>query len=266
MKNQRPTQKQNTAHEKQAMTAAAPPIVAANAPAPWKAIGRSPGRPGDAPRVGVYLAVPPSWYEFDIHPATRDQAIRRLVTARAKENEAVADQREAVVRSLKKLARDAWAGGAVYCACMAENLATTPLVASVSISILRAGTGGGPLSTAPADIARALGGKRARSAHDTWRTATLVDLPHAGSAARVHGIDDVSFPGDARTLRMVQTQTFVPVPDSDYVAVIAGASPVLDLAAAFHDLFDAVTSTFRFVPPDPPPPNQPPDSPGTARA
>ncbi|MEU0893272.1 hypothetical protein [Streptomyces massasporeus] len=25
------------------------------------------------------------------------------------------------------------------------------------------------------------------------------------------------------------------------------ASPVLDLADAFHDIFDAVTSTFRFV-------------------
>lgn len=40
----------------------------------------------------------------------------------------------------------------------------------------------------------------------------------------------------------------MPLPGTDnQVVLISGASPVLDLAEAFHDVFDAVTSTFRFV-------------------
>ncbi|MFI1095092.1 hypothetical protein [Streptomyces sp. NPDC020917] len=43
--------------------------------------------------------------------------------------------------------------------------------------------------------------------------------------------------------------TDVPVPGRpEEIVLISGASPVLDLAEAFHDIFDAVTSTFRFVP------------------
>lgn len=54
--------------------------------------------------------------------------------------------------------------------------------------------------------------------------------------------------GDSRTLRMVLTQTYVPVPGpTDQVVLVSGAGSVLDLAEAFHDIFEAVTGTFRFV-------------------
>lgn len=44
------------------------------------------------------------------------------------------------------------------------------------------------------------------------------------------------------------TQTCIPVPGTtEQVILVSGASPVLDLAEAFHDIFDAVTGTFRFV-------------------
>ncbi|MFB7247678.1 hypothetical protein ACFCYX_35045 [Streptomyces populi] len=51
-----------------------------------------------------------------------------------------------------------------------------------------------------------------------------------------------------RTLRMVLPQTCIPVPGTtDKVVLVSGTSPVLDLAAAFHDIFGAVTGTFRFA-------------------
>ncbi len=70
-----------------------------------------------------------------------------------------------------------------------------------------------------------------------------------GPAARTYGVEDVPVAeGDSRMLRMVLTQTYVPVPGTtDQVVLISGASPVLDLAEAFHDIFDAVTSTFRII-------------------
>ncbi|MFE0862809.1 hypothetical protein ACFW5P_14490 [Streptomyces rochei] len=76
-----------------------------------------------------------------------------------------------------------------------------------------------------------------------------MDIPGVGTVARTYGVEDVPVAqGDSRTLRMVLTQTYIPVPGtSDQVVLVSGASPVLDLAEAFHDIFDAVTSTFRFV-------------------
>jgi hypothetical protein len=77
----------------------------------------------------------------------------------------------------------------------------------------------------------------------------LSAIPEVGSAARTYGVEDVPVAqGGSRTLRMVLTQTYIPVPGTtDQVAFVSGASPVLDLAEAFHDIFDAATGTFRFV-------------------
>lgn len=63
-------------------------------------------------------------------------------------------------------------------------------------------------------------------------------------------MEDVSVEqGDARTIRVVLTQTYVPIPGRpEEIVLVSGASPVVDLAEAFRDIFDAVTSTFRFVP------------------
>ncbi|MGN6253182.1 MAG: hypothetical protein ACTHNS_15365 [Marmoricola sp.] len=43
----------------------------------------------------------------------------------------------------------------------------------------------------------------------------------------------------------------VPVPDLERVFLNAASSPVLPLADALHDVFDAVTGTFRVLRPDP---------------
>lgn len=77
----------------------------------------------------------------------------------------------------------------------------------------------------------------------------FAEIPEVGVAARACGVEDVPVAqGDSRTLHMVLTQTYVPVPGTaDHVVLVSGASPVLDLAEAFHDVFDAVKSTFRFV-------------------
>ena len=75
----------------------------------------------------------------------------------------------------------------------------------------------------------------------------LMDLAVREAAA--YGIDrkavvDNIWKGNAEVM-----QTFIPVPDrSERVAVVSCSSPVLDLADSFFDIFDAITSTFRFTP------------------
>lgn len=71
-----------------------------------------------------------------------------------------------------------------------------------------------------------------------------------GPAARTRGVEDIPVPDDAlnRTVRAVLMQTYIPVPGQEgKVALVAGSSQVLDLADSFFDIFDAITSTFRFA-------------------
>ncbi|MFE9285748.1 hypothetical protein [Streptomyces olivaceus] len=200
--------------------------------------------------LGVSLSVPDSWWEFEIRPEGREATIRDLVDERVNETPELAPYRSDLTAMLRKMARDAHDSGALYLGCMAENFEGVPLSATVTVSVLGAKNQQGvALSTDPRAIADSLRTVTARREGDAWRKVTTVDIPEVGPAARTYGVEDVPVaPGDRRTLRMVLTQTYVPVPGTtDQVVLVSGASPVLDLAEAFHDIFDAVTGTFRFV-------------------
>ncbi|MER5397769.1 hypothetical protein [Streptomyces sp. NPDC002599] len=208
----------------------------------------SPENPGLS--SGFSLSVPDSWWEFDIRPEGRDATVRGLVDERIREVPELAEFRGDLAAVLRKMAKDAYDSGAVYMGCMAENFDGVPLTATLTVSVLGARNKQGvALSTDPRAIAESLRTVTARREGDAWRTVTTVDIPQVGVAARTFGVEDVPVAqGDTRTLRMVLTQTYIPVPGTaDQVVLVSGASPVLDLAAAFHDIFDAVTGTFRFV-------------------
>ncbi|MFC7809479.1 hypothetical protein [Streptomyces olivaceus] len=200
--------------------------------------------------LGVSLSVPDSWWEFEIRPEGREATIRALVDERVNETPELAPYRSDLTAMLRKMAKDAHDSGALYLGCMAENFDGVPLSATVTVSVLGAKNQRGvALSTDPRAIADSLRTVTARREGDAWREVTTVDIPEVGPAARTYGVEDVPVaPGDRRTLRMVLTQTYIPVPGTtDQVVLVSGASPVLDLAEAFHDIFDAVTGTFRFV-------------------
>lgn len=89
--------------------------------------------------------------------------------------------------------------------------------------------------------------KEAAREGDTWRKVTTVEIPETGLAARTYGVEDLTVPGDARAVRTVLMQTFIPLPGrADQVAPVAASSCVIDLADSFFDIFDAVTGTFRY--------------------
>jgi hypothetical protein len=208
----------------------------------------SPENPGLS--SGFSLSVPDSWWEFDIRPEGRDATVRGLVDERIREVPELAEYRGDLAAVLRKMAKDAYDSGAVYMGCMAENFDGVPLTATLTVSVLGARNKQGvALSTDPRAIAESLGTVTARREGDAWRSVTTVDIAQVGVAARTFGVEDVPVAqGDTRTLRMVLTQTYIPVPGTtDQVVLVSGASPVLDLAEAFHDIFDAVTGTFRFV-------------------
>ncbi|NEA68187.1 hypothetical protein [Streptomyces sp. SID12488] len=203
-------------------------------------------------RGGFRIKVPESWWEFDVRPESRDDSIRRMVDERVRQRTELAPYRDTYTAFLRKAAADAWKSGALYCGCMAESFGgDTPITGSVTVSMVGGRKADGePLSTDPAVIAAQLAVKEAKKEGDSWRKVTTVDIPGVGPAARTYGVEDIAVPGDelGRTIRAVLMQTFIPVPGQEgKVALVAGSSQVLDLAESFFDIFDAVTSTFRFA-------------------
>ncbi|MFE6336247.1 hypothetical protein ACFVP3_17925 [Streptomyces sp. NPDC057806] len=203
-------------------------------------------------RGGFRIKVPESWWEFDVRPESRDDSIRRMVNDRVAGHPELAKYRDAYTDFLRKAAADAWKSGALYCGCMAESFGgETPITGSVTVSLVGGRSQSGePLSTDPSVIASQLAVKEAKKEGDSWRKVTTVDIPGVGPAARTYGIEDIPVPDDAlkRTIRAVLMQTFIPVPGQEgKVALVAGSSQVLDLADSFFDIFDAITSTFRFA-------------------
>ncbi|MFD3890932.1 hypothetical protein ACFWRR_00200 [Streptomyces cellulosae] len=203
-------------------------------------------------RGGFRIKVPESWWEFDVRPESRDDSIHRMVTERLRAHPELAPHRDTYITFLRKAAADAWKSGALYCGCMAETFGgDTPITGSVTVSLVGGRTSkGDPLPTDPEAVIEQLAVKEARREGDSWRKVTTIDIPGVGPAARTYGIEDVPVPGDelGRTIRAVLMQTFIPVPGQEgKVALVAGSSQVLDLADSFFDIFDAITSTFRFA-------------------
>lgn len=204
--------------------------------------------------VGVSLAVPESWWEFDIRPEGREATVRQVIDERLRAAPELAPYRRELSTLLRRMARDAYDSGALYLGCMAENFSGVPLTATLTVTVLSAANAQGQaLPTDPQAIAQSLTAITPRRQGDTWRTVTTVEIPEVGTCARTYGVEDMPVEqGDPRTIRMALTQTYVPVPGQpQQVVLVSGASPVLDLADAFHDIFDAVTSTFRFLPAEP---------------
>ncbi len=203
-------------------------------------------------RGGFRIKVPESWWEFDVRPESRDDSIHRMVTERLGAHPELTPHRDTYISFLRKAAADAWKSGALYCGCMAETFGgDTPITGSVTVSLVGGRTSkGDPLPTDPEAVTAQLAVKEAKREGDSWRKVTTVDIPGVGPAARTYGIEDVPVPGDelGRTIRAVLMQTFIPVPGQEgKVALVAGSSQVLDLAESFFDIFDAITSTFRFA-------------------
>ncbi|MFB7493945.1 hypothetical protein ACFC09_04430 [Streptomyces sp. NPDC056161] len=201
--------------------------------------------------IGVNIQVPSTWYEFDVHPATVNRSIREAVAERVKQRPELAEHQAELVGTLKRAAREARRGNVVYSGSMCEIVDGEPMVASVTVSVTTAvheTTG----VTVPTGLDTLMGvltpiapGRRPT---DPWRRVRVVALPEAGDAARTEGIEDIDIPDDNRSYRVVMMQTLVPFPGADpKVAVISASTPQLSLLQPMLELFDLITSTFRFV-------------------
>jgi hypothetical protein len=79
------------------------------------------------------------------------------------------------------------------------------------------------------------------------RIISSVRIPHVGPVARVTGTETTRLTADI-DVKLLTMHTMMPVPGrpEDFL-VVTLASPNLPLKTEVYDLFDAITSTFRFL-------------------
>jgi hypothetical protein len=79
------------------------------------------------------------------------------------------------------------------------------------------------------------------------RIISSVRIPHVGPVARVTGTETTRLTADI-DVKLLTMHTMMPVPSrpEDFL-VVTLASPNLPLKNEVYDLFDAITSTFRFL-------------------
>ncbi|MFD4606559.1 MULTISPECIES: hypothetical protein [unclassified Streptomyces] len=92
-----------------------------------------------------------------------------------------------------------------------------------------------------------LGVSSATGAAPKDRVIASAKVPHVGTVARVTGTEVTRLTGDI-DVKLLTMHTMMPVPGTteDFL-VVTFASPNLPLKSEAYDLFDAITSTFRFV-------------------
>jgi hypothetical protein len=79
------------------------------------------------------------------------------------------------------------------------------------------------------------------------RVISSVRVPHVGTVARVTGTETTRLTADIG-VKLLSMHTMMPVPGrAEDFLVVTLASPNLPLKNEVYDLFDAITSTFRFL-------------------
>ena len=200
--------------------------------------------------IGFAVTVPPSWFELDLAPATRDRSLSALVEQRVRDVPQLREHRSTVSRLVRRQAREAWDSGARFCAVLVEPSDDGPITASITVSVVA-----GPLGVRPGGqdqleaLLAPLARKTAAGDDDTWREVRALDVPDSGPAARAWGVEDVDLPQDAGWVRVVSMVQLAPVPGTDRVVVLSCSSPVLPLSDALIDLFHAVCDTLHVVRP-----------------
>lgn len=195
-------------------------------------------------RWGFAVTVPDSWYEIDLEPATRDESIRRMVEERARGNDTMWQARHGTTRVLQQQARAAWEAGAAYAAGFAMPTDDGPITGAVTVSLVRGPVGAREEADPVAQLLERLE-PVAPTDDGRFTRVTAVRLDGAGECARSYGIEDTAI--DEGYVRTVFMQTMVPMPTMNKVFLVSCSSPVVPLAAELHDLFDAVTGSFRLV-------------------
>jgi hypothetical protein len=188
------------------------------------------------------LRLPESWYDFSLADEAAENRIARSVWENCRATgveEKVAAQ---FLASVRRAVRQARRAGALHAGGTFEVYEDGLLVASVVVAAVVPPSEGDVL-----DALLGLGDTSAPSG--TWYRVGTTEIPDVGTAARLHGVQDIDHEGEV--MRCALMHTVVPVPGSSHVLVVTGTSPNLAEADELFALFEEITKTLRLSGPQP---------------
>jgi hypothetical protein len=198
----------------------------------------------EAPRLGHFaLKVPDHWARFDISDAPIARARREaLKTAK---DPVTRMQAEDLFRQALAISQSARRHGALWGAGTATLYDDAVFLGFVMVFAMAPGADGSGADTQ--DVIRQLS-TATSSGHA--RVVSTVELSNVGEAVRVVGTETVSVTSSAK-VEMLTMNTLIPVPGAGGgFMLVTCCSPNIPLAEQVYELFDAITSTFRFIAPE----------------
>ncbi|MET8828883.1 hypothetical protein ABZX40_05315 [Streptomyces sp. NPDC004610] len=186
------------------------------------------------------LSVPDTWTLYDLHGDGLAEA--RVRVLREARDQGERDRISRMFRTARRIMVSARQRGALYAAGTTTLYEDGLLMAGVMIFRVTPPPGQDFSARELAAQYSAAGGR----GRGTNRRFTVHELPHAGPAGRLTGLETAGPTGDL-SYRLLAVNTVVPVPDSRSSVVISCFSPNLPLAGELYRVFDAITSTFRFT-------------------
>jgi hypothetical protein len=191
------------------------------------------------PRPAEFLVeVPDHWARFDLS----DDALARARKAALKQTRTPVDRMRAedLFRQARALNRAARKRGAVWGAGTATVYDDALFMGHIMVFAVHTPDG---QAFEPTTLART-----GDSSDVHPRSVLAVELPHVGSVVRVVGTERVAVTAHDH-VDMLTHHTFIPIPGAERdFFMITCCSPNLPLAESVYELFDAIASTFRFLP------------------
>jgi hypothetical protein len=186
------------------------------------------------------LSLPVSWAELDLNPATRTEAISKIVAERGEAGTQLGLSRGQLTDLLESLAVQAQAKNGVYAAFYSDVMEGAPVSASLVVSVVPASGGAPPEGTDPVDVARVL-----RQMFPAEVDTELRELG-AGPAVRVRRRFEAPI-GGLEKVGIENLQYVVVLPDLVRLALLDFSTPTIGLADPFVELFDAIAATLTWT-------------------
>ncbi|MFD9734600.1 hypothetical protein [Umezawaea sp. NPDC059074] len=180
------------------------------------------------------MTIPEDWYDLSVADEAAENTLARLLWDGCVEGGVDEESAGLFTESVRRSIRHARRNGVLHAAGMFEIYEDGPLTATVVAAMV----------TPPgnADLLSAL--TEGKSAVDTWTRVSTVRLDGVGTAARVHGIQDVVM--DDVPIRCAVMHTLIRIPGRTEVMVITGTSPNIAEADTLFELFSSITATVSF--------------------
>jgi hypothetical protein len=190
------------------------------------------------PVADFRLALPLAWVELDLNPATRAEAIARILDERGAAGQALGLSRAQLADMLESIAAQAEAKNGVYAAFYSDILEDKPVSASLIVSMVPATGGPPPPGSDAMSVAKVL-----QQMFPPENDTELRQIA-TGPALRVRRRLEAPISG-VGTVSIEDLQYIVVLPDLTRLAVLDFSTPTIGLADLFVELFDAIAGTLE---------------------